>query len=151
MLLGTFLGVQCLRLCLLIQGVWVQSLVGELRSHMPLGQNTKTWNRSNIVIKSMKSLKMVHIKKKIFKKKDALVIQSIAFGFNHHSNSIIKQEATLESACDMGDPGLIPGLRRSLGEGNGNPLQYTCLENSTDRGVKQSYSPWGHIESDTTD
>ena len=65
MLLGTFLGVQCLRLCLLIQGVWVQSLVGELRSHMPLGQNTKTWNRSNIVIKSMKSLKMVHIKKKI--------------------------------------------------------------------------------------
>ena len=30
---------------------------------------------------------------------------------------------------------LIPGLRRSLGEGNGNPLQYSCLENSMDRGV----------------
>ena len=37
------------RLCLLMQGVWVQSLVGQLRSHMPRGQKTKTWNRSNIV------------------------------------------------------------------------------------------------------
>ena len=36
------------------------------------------------------------------------------------------------SACSAGDPGLIPGLRRSPGEGNGNPLQYSCLENSMD-------------------
>ena len=35
----------------------------------------------------------------------------------------------------MGDPGLIPGLGRSPGEGNGNPLQYTCLENSMDGGA----------------
>ena len=34
-----------------------------------------------------------------------------------------------ESACSMGDPGLIPGLGRSSGEGNGNPFQYPCLEN----------------------
>ena len=40
-----------------------------------------------------------------------------------------------ESACNMGDPGLIPGLGRSPGEGNGNPLQYSCLENPMDRGV----------------
>ena len=40
-----------------------------------------------------------------------------------------------ESACNAGDPGLIPGLERSPGEGNGNPLQYSCLENSTDRGA----------------
>ena len=33
-----------------------------------------------------------------------------------------------ESACNAGDPGLIPGWGRSLGEGNGNPLQYYCLE-----------------------
>ena len=33
-----------------------------------------------------------------------------------------------ESACNAGDPGLIPGLGRSLGEGNGYPLQYSCLE-----------------------
>ena len=34
-----------------------------------------------------------------------------------------------ESACNAGDPGLIPGSGRSPGEGNGNPLQYSCLEN----------------------
>ena len=34
-----------------------------------------------------------------------------------------------ESACNMGDLGLIPGLGRSPGEGHGNPLQYSCLEN----------------------
>ena len=34
-----------------------------------------------------------------------------------------------ESACSAGDPGLVPGLRRSSGEGNGNPLQYSCLGN----------------------
>ena len=33
-----------------------------------------------------------------------------------------------ESACNVGDLGLIPGLGRSPGEGNGNPLQYSCLE-----------------------
>ena len=36
------------------------------------------------------------------------------------------------SACSAGDPGLIPGLGRSPGEGNGNPLQYSCLENFMD-------------------
>ena len=40
-----------------------------------------------------------------------------------------------EPACKAGDRSLIPGLGRSLGEGNGNPLQYSCLENSTDRGA----------------
>ena len=38
------------------------------------------------------------------------------------------------SACNEGDPGLIPGSGRFLGEGNGNPLQYSCLENSMDKG-----------------
>ena len=38
-----------------------------------------------------------------------------------------------ESACNAGDSGLIPGVGRSPGEGNGNPLQYSCLENSMDR------------------
>ena len=40
-----------------------------------------------------------------------------------------------ESACNAGDLGLIPRLGRSPGEGNGNPLQYFCLENATDRGA----------------
>ena len=40
------------------------------------------------------------------------------------------------SAYNVGDPGLIPGPGRSPGEGNGNPLMYTCLENPIDGG------PW---------
>ena len=40
-----------------------------------------------------------------------------------------------ESACSTGDPGLIPGSGRSPGAGNGNPLQYSCLENPIDRGA----------------
>ena len=39
------------------------------------------------------------------------------------------------SACNAGDPGSIPELGRSPGEGNGNPLQYFCLENSMDGGA----------------
>ena len=38
-----------------------------------------------------------------------------------------------ETAYSVGDPGSIPGLGRSPGEGNGNPLQYYCLENPMDR------------------
>ena len=40
-----------------------------------------------------------------------------------------------ESACHVGDPGSIPGLERSPGEGNGNPFQYSCLENSMEGGA----------------
>ena len=40
-----------------------------------------------------------------------------------------------ESACNVEDLGSIPGWGRSLGEGNGNPLQYSCLKNRMDRGT----------------
>ena len=40
-----------------------------------------------------------------------------------------------ESACNVGDPCSILGLGRSSGEGNGYPLQYSCLENSRDKGA----------------
>ena len=43
-----------------------------------------------------------------------------------------------ESACNVGDPGLIPRSGRSPGEGHGNPLQYSCLENSMHRGDWQA-------------
>ena len=43
-----------------------------------------------------------------------------------------------ESACNAGDAGLIPGSGRSPGEGNGNPLQFSCLENPMDRGAWQA-------------
>ena len=47
-------------------------------------------------------------------------------------------------ACNAGEPGSIPGLGKSPGEGNGNPLQYSCLENSMDR-------QWDYKELDTTE
>ena len=56
-----------------------------------------------------------------------------------------------ESACNAGDPGLIPGLGRSSGEGNGSPVQYSCLENSMDKGAWQATSPWGCQELDMTE
>ena len=43
-----------------------------------------------------------------------------------------------ESAYSAGDLGSIPGSGRALGEGHGNPLQYSCLENSMDRGARQA-------------
>ena len=49
-----------------------------------------------------------------------------------------------ESACDVGELGSIPGSRRSCGEGNGHPFQYSYLENHMDRGAwLATYSPWG--------
>ena len=56
-----------------------------------------------------------------------------------------------ESACNGGDPGLIPGLERSPGEENGNPLQYSCLENPHGQKSLVGYSSWGHKESDITE
>ena len=67
-----------------------------------------------------------------------------------------------ESACSAGDPGLIPGLGRYPGEGNGNPFQYPCLEKShgpksrgggggSPGGAEETGgSPWGPKESGTT-
>ena len=43
-----------------------------------------------------------------------------------------------ESACNSGDPGLISGSGKSPGKGNGNPIQYSCLENPIDRGAWQA-------------
>ena len=45
---------------------------------------------------------------------------------------------TVKSACSAGEPGSIPGLGISPVEGNGNPLQYSCLENPVDRGAWQA-------------
>ena len=71
------------------------------------------------------------------------VFQWQIFGFSGGSDS-------KESAHDEGESDLIPGSGRSPGEGNGNQLQYSCLENSVDRGA------WWTIvhevkESDTTE
>ena len=52
--------------------------------------------------------------------------------------------------ASAGDTGLIPWLGRSPGEGNGNLLQYSCLENPHGQGNLVGYSPWGRKESHTT-
>ena len=56
-----------------------------------------------------------------------------------------------ESAYSVGDLGSIPGLGRSSGEGHGNPLQYSCLENPHGQRSLEGYSPWGHKELDMTE
>ena len=56
-----------------------------------------------------------------------------------------------ESSCSAGDPGLIPELGISPGGRHGPPLQYSCLENPHGQRSLMGYSPWGHIESDTTE
>ena len=48
---------------------------------------------------------------------------------------LLQWPSSKESACNAGDVGLIPGSGRLPGEGNGNPLQYSCLENTMDRGA----------------
>ena len=56
-----------------------------------------------------------------------------------------------DSVCNAEDLGLIPGLGRSPGEGNGNPLQYSCLENSMEQRSLAGYSPGDHRELNTTE
>ena len=51
------------------------------------------------------------------------------------AQSVKNLPAMQESVCNEGDPGSIPGPGRFLGEGNGNPLLYSCLENPIDRGA----------------
>ena len=53
------------------------------------------------------------------------------------------------NAGDEGEEALIPGQGRSPGEGNSNPLQYSCLENPMDRGAWRA--TWGHREPDMTE
>ena len=65
------------------------------------------------------------------KKKDILFI---IISFPHGSDD-------RESACNAGDPGSTPALGRSPGEGNGYPLQYSCLENPMDRGAWRATVP----------
>ena len=52
---------------------------------------------------------------------------------------------------DVRDVGSIPGSGRSPGGGHGNPLHYSCLENSHGQRSQVGYSPWGRKELDTTE
>ena len=66
----------------------------------------------------------------------ALLWIIVLFGYTPRSRaSLLAQSVRI--ICNAGDPGSIPGSRRSPGAGNGNPLQYSCLENPTDGGAWQ--------------
>ena len=74
-----------------------------------------------------------------------LLSSTLVMGFPGGSDS-------KESACNAGDLELIPGSGRSPGEGNGNPLQYSCLKNPMDRGAWWAMIFHGVLkESDTTE
>ena len=101
---------------------------------------------------------------------NALVNETVIHSFNHlfslfHSiNSMCSYLAENKgclifsdgsdhkaSAYNAGDLGSIPGSGRYPGEGNGNPLQYSCLEKSHGQRSLVVNSPWGHKEPDTTE
>ena len=62
----------------------------------------------------------------------------------------IRASVVKNSPDNAGDMGSVPGSGRSPGEGNANPLQYSCLENPMDRGAWQATVYWVTKESDTT-
>ena len=62
-------------------------------------------------------------------------LQSMCGEERNHQNRNSSLTTGKESACNAGDMGSVPGSRRSPGEGTGNPFQYSCLENSLDRGA----------------
>ena len=61
-------------------------------------------------------------------------LKSVSFSLGFIRSSLHGSDGKA-SACNVGDPGSILGLGRSPGEGNGNPLQYCCLDNSMDGGA----------------
>ena len=77
---------------------------------------------------TQESFAFLYTNKKDQKEKNKYCILMHFWGFSQSS-------VGKSSACNAADPGLIPGSGRSPGEGNGNPLQYSCLENPMDRGA----------------
>ena len=77
------------------------------------------------------SRRLIYWRKKLARHGDPLDSNTHLTGFPGGSDGN-------ESARNAGNPGLIPGSGRSAGEGNGYPLQYSCLENSMDRGAYQA-------------
>ena len=67
-----------------------------------------------------------------------IIILLLVFFWHVESYGCPGGSDSVESACNAGDRGSIPGLGRSPGEGNGNPLQYSCLENPMNEGAWQA-------------
>ena len=72
------------------------------------------------------------------------MVSKVSLSVDSFGASLVAQAGSKESACSAGAHGMIPGSGRSSGEGNGLPLQYSCLENPMDRGAwDRGYSSWG--------
>ena len=90
---------------------------------------------------------LVYLQKSLFSKFLFLVFLSVFLQFPHlifrsesaYTKNVCVPHSSVskESACSAGDLGSLLGLGRSPGEGNGNPVQYSCLENPVDRGAWQ--------------
>ena len=83
------------------------------------------------------------------KNRDIEFLTIINVNWGLHSDTAIKnlpakKKKKKDSACNAGDPVSISGSGRSPGEGNDNPLQYSCLENPMDRGAWVGHSISGH-------
>ena len=72
------------------------------------------------------------------------------FGVDMYTLAFSCGSAAKESACSVGDLGLIPGLGRSLAKGNSNPFHYSCPENARQRNLV-GYSLWDCKKSDMTE
>ena len=107
-----------------MQETWVRSLDWE----DPLEKGTET-HSSILLGESHGQRSLADCTPYSWKEWDTTEIQIALFAFPRGS-------VGKESACNVGELGSIPGLGRSPGEGNGNPLQYSYLENFMDRG------PW---------
>ena len=105
------------------------------------------WPHSNVYqnlierVNTYKPLLNLSTKQSIYK---TIIVELI------YKTSVPDGSVGKESAGNVEDPGSIPGWGRSPGEGNGNPLQYSCLENSMDRGACWA-AVHGVAESEATD
>ena len=84
-------------------------------------------------------------------REETVKIVSMMVDKQNISNTNPDDSDSKESACDAGDLGSNPGLERTPGEGNGNPLPYSFLENPHVQRILVGYSPWGCQDSDTSE
>ena len=91
-----------------------------------------------------------HVSSKMFSKYFSNDTVSLLSFFTRASQIALVVKNLPANVGDIRDSGLIPGSGRSSGEGNGNPLQYSCLGKSHAQGSLVHCSPWGHKELDMT-
>ena len=107
---------------------WVFQICWRFECSIFTASSFRIWNSSTEILSPPLALFVVMLSKAHLTSHSRKSLWVYNTGFPHSS-------VGNESACSTGDPSSIPGLGRSPGEGNGNPLQYSCLENPMDRGA----------------